>query len=204
MIVGQSIKGEIELPSPYNLIHVLPPDMHGWFRGINKDYLTYFINHYNPRTIVELGSWLGASCLHMAEVSSPHTRIYAVDNWTAEGDMAIQGDSSVRAKIPILYQQFLSNVIARGFTEKIIPVRMDTKEAATALNITADLIYVDASHDEENVYTDIMAWYSKLNPGGIMCGDDYDCEAVERAVLRASQHCNAQVQGHGSFWYFFK
>ena len=38
----------------------------------------------------------------------------------------------------------------------VVPVCVDTLEAARALDVMPQLIYVDASHEEEDVYNDIM------------------------------------------------
>ena len=37
----------------------------------------------------------------------------------------------------------------------------------------AELIYIDASHDEYHVYGDLVHYWQLLRPGGIMFGDDY-------------------------------
>jgi predicted O-methyltransferase YrrM len=39
--------------------------------------------------------------------------------------------------------------------------------------IQADLIYIDASHDEDDVYADLTHYWKLLRPGGIMLGDDW-------------------------------
>lgn len=192
------------LPVPYNSIDVLPLDMHGWFADVNRRYLEHFIKTYNPQIIVELGSWLGKSCIFMGKISSATARVYAVDNWTAIDDASIQGDSVAKAKLATLYQQFLSNVIHNELTEKIVPIRMNTLQAAAEFEMAIDLIYVDASHDEQNVYNDIMAWYPKLKIGGIMCGDDYDAKSVQRAVKRANVILQCDLKHEASFWYWVK
>ena len=79
---------------------------------------------------------------------------------------------------------------------------MDTQEASRALNVMANLIYVDASHEEEDVYNDITQWYPHLAVGGIMCGDDWQCLAVQRAIKRAIKEIDQTVACDGNFWWF--
>lgn len=195
------------LPEPYKSIKVLRRDLHGWFRPENRKNLTYFIQKYNPQIVVELGSWLGLSTIHIASLMSPGSTLYAIDNWTAQGDVAIQSaiqsNNEIRTKIPTLYQQFLSNVIHHRLARRIVPIRMDTVEAAQALKIRPNLLYIDASHDEQSVFKDIMSWYPKLAPKGIICGDDWQYwPGVQRAVTKAAVILKRVIKSEGNFWYF--
>jgi len=45
-----------------------------------------------------------------------------------------------------------------------------------------DLIYIDGDHTFEGVSSDLSVWFSKIRPGGVFCGDDYDWDGVKRAV----------------------
>lgn len=45
-----------------------------------------------------------------------------------------------------------------------------------------DYIYIDGSHEYEDVVKDIAAWWNKLKPGGVIGGHDYDLPGVKRAV----------------------
>ena len=191
-----------EIQEPYKSIKVLPFDSHGWFRQGNQKNLNFLISKYKPKVIVELGTWLGSSAIFMASRLDEDGKLYSVDDWTASSDQSIQLDKSVHSKLPTLYQQFLSNVIHHNLTDKIIPVRMKTLEAAKALNIKADLIYVDASHDEESVFNDIMHWHPKLNPQGIMCGDDWYAPSVQKGVQKAARILKQRIKSEGNFWYF--
>jgi hypothetical protein len=98
------------------------------------------------------------------------------------------------------YRQFLSNVIHENLTDRIIPFRMNSTEAAEGLNIMADLIYIDAGHSEESVFNDIHAWSKHLNPNGILCGDDWGWPEVRRAVERGAILLEKQIYTKGNFW----
>jgi hypothetical protein len=80
---------------------------------------------------------------------------------------------------------------------------MESVEAAEALNVQADLIYIDAAHDTENVTKDILAWYPHLKENGFMCGDDWRWPSVQVAVTDCAQRLNKQVGCQGTFWWFY-
>ena len=152
----------------YEKIHVLPLDMHGWLCSENKKHLKKFITDKKIKIIVEVGVWLGKSAIYMASLLPDDGVLYAIDHW--EGQYYWQNPGKdIMDRMPTLYQQFLSNVIHNGLKKKIIPIKLSSLEAAEELRIKADLIYIDASHTEIDVFNDVIAWSKKLNENGIMC-----------------------------------
>ena len=125
--------------------------------------------------------------------------MYAVDTW--KGTL-IEESTQKDPRIPMLYQIFLSNVKHAKLTHKIVPIRMDSLEAARSINVKADLIYIDASHDTLSVYNDIMAWIPHLLEGGIMTGDDWASSAVQTGVILAAKKLNKKVHGQDNFWWY--
>lgn len=188
-----------EVPEPYCSIRDLPFDGHGWF--LNSVQMESCLNEREIKTVIEVGSWLGTSTRFLAEKIPPTAKVYAVDTWAGSPNEAEQLKDP---RMPYLYQLFLSNVKHANLAHKIIPVRMNSLEASRALNVKADLIYIDASHDEESVYQDILAWSEHLASGGIMTGDDWACDAVRRGVVRAAAKLNKTIHGEGNFWRFIE
>lgn len=184
-----------EIPEPYNSIHTLPFDGHGWFLDVNARHLKEFIQQINPKTVVEVGSWLGSSTRFIASNMQEQGILYAVDTWN--GSVEHEGDP----RLSSLYQQFLSNVIHTGLTDKIIPVRMTSLEAAKALNIQADLIYLDGAHDTDSVREDILHWHPHLNEGGIFCGDDWGWQSVQVGVIQAAVKLGKGLYFDDNFWW---
>ena len=37
-----------------------------------------------------------------------------------------------------------------------------------------DFVFIDADHSYDGCHADIEAWASKVRPGGLLCGHDYD------------------------------
>ena len=50
--------------------------------------------------------------------------------------------------------------------------------------IKAEMIYIDASHEEEDVYQDLREYWDLLRDGGVIFGDDYTWDGVRLAVDR--------------------
>lgn len=186
-----------EMPEPYRSIADLPFDDHGWFP--NGDQLKAIIESKSPQTVIEIGSWLGLSTRFIASHLSKDGKVYAVDTWKGSPREAVH---MIDPRLPYLYQLFLSNVKHANLTEKIIPVRMDSVEASIALNIKADLIYIDGSHDTYSVINDIMNWHPRLNKGGIMCGDDWRAKTVRGAVEKCGEYLKQKVLATDNFWWY--
>ncbi len=193
------------MPEPYRSIKMLPFELqHDWFSRENKVMLQKIIEEKRPRIIIEVGSWLGDSAIFMAKLMPEDGKLYAVDHWL--GSFNHQKDHPVTPKLKTLYQQFLSNVIHSGLTHKIVPIKMSSLEAARMLAVEADLIYVDGSHLEDDVFRDIVAWHPMLAPGGIICGDDWnwvdgDDFPTRRGIKKAAQYLGKQIKVYGTFWH---
>ena len=188
-------------PQVYEDVKLLPFDPHGWY-----PHETIFEEIFQEREIkyvIEVGSWLGWSTRHLASLVQEDGAVFAVDHW--KGSEEHFREERTRNLIPILYNQFLSNVIHCGLTGQIIPVRMDSLAAAELLKkltVQIDLVYIDAAHDYNSVYADLCAWYPYVKNHGILCGDDWNIGDLQRAVIRFSQENNLIIYQNGGFWRF--
>jgi predicted O-methyltransferase YrrM len=185
---------KVHAVEPYDSINDLPFDSHGWF--CNGTKLEKIINEKQPQIVIEVGSWLGLSTRFIAKNVPEGAKVYAVDTWRGSQESVHLLDP----RLPYLYQLFLSNVKHAGLTEKIIPIRMDSLEAAKALNVQADLIYIDASHDTASVVADIMHWYPHLKEDGVMCGDDWLWDSVRAAVQSSAPRLGKKIYSEENFW----
>ena len=79
---------------------------------------------------------------------------------------------------------------------------MNSVEASKALNVKADLIYIDGAHDTFSVTNDILSWYPHLEEGGIMCGDDWWWDSVRVAVVECAKQFGKKVNYVGNFWWY--
>lgn len=130
-------------------------------------------------TVVELGSFLGRStCVIVSAMFLlPNAgRFYAVDRWlkTQEvnpGENLGKEDYSRGAEY---MADFIKNMQQAGIIHFIQPIRLLTKQAARIFDdASIDMIFHDASHDEESVYQDAITWIPKLKSGGAWVHHDF-------------------------------
>lgn len=200
-----------DIKSIYSGIQHLPlqVDLQGWnshgpiFEGV--------ISRVQPKVIIEVGSWKGASAIHMARLAS-EAIIYCCDVWIDPIGVGLgefpRTQIPPRWNAPTFYFQFLFNVLASGCNDRIIPVRGLTVPIAACLGawgVQADMIYLDASHDELSVAQDLVAYWPLLRKGGILFGDDYSNHpGVKRAVQKFARGrtINEWQAAEGSQWSF--
>lgn len=142
----------------------------GWFTPNNIVLLNKYLKNKcgsKECVVLELGVWLGMSSRLIASQISAKSKLICVDWW--------KGDSSIgtRTDEDELYNRYIDNVW--NYKDKIIPVRMDGREALKYLHgmkVKVDLIYLDMGHSYKEVYGDLVE-IMKYYPDVIMVGDDY-------------------------------
>jgi glycosyltransferase involved in cell wall biosynthesis len=131
---------------------------------------------------VEIGSWKGMSSAFLAvEIANSNKDIdfYCVDTWEGSVEHEQYGiDTSS------LYDTFLDNMSPLQKYYKAI--RAQSLQAVKQFeDKSLDFIFIDASHEYEDVREDIIAWIPKLKEGGVIAGHDYinnDFPGVKKAV----------------------
>ena len=136
----------------------------GWF-GFEKFYNE--LEFFDGMHIVEIGCWKGksSSCMAVNIINSgKQVKFDCVDTWQGSEEHGEQG--------PELFEEFKKNM--EPVKEYYTPKQMTSLEAAELYEDgSLDMVWIDASHDYENVKADILAWKSKVKIGGIFGGDDY-------------------------------
>jgi Methyltransferase domain len=184
----------------YQEVNLLPFYCKGW--SIHEKIFGELFKNHQFKTVVEVGVFHGKWTLFISDKISEDGIIYAVDHWQGSSEHKVPGSPDL-ALLPTLHQQFLSNVIYQNATDKIVPVKMDSLSAAKTfhqLGIQADLIYIDASHEYENVIKDLQAWFPILNKGGLLCGDDWHWGGVRQAVIEFGNSKGLKIYDEGNFW----
>jgi predicted O-methyltransferase YrrM len=118
---------------------------------------------------IEVGSWKGKSSSYMAvEIanSGKNIEFMCVDTW--EGSVEHQGYEDLKN----LYDIFKSNM--KPVEDYYTAIRAKSLDAVNLFaDNSLDFVFIDASHEYEDVKNDILAWYPKVRNGGILAGHDY-------------------------------
>ena len=226
------IKKIISMPSLANkILH----DIHDVSIYENFDYQSYtsdlsggevlpifkeLIDHLKPKVVVEVGSWKGRTATHMASLLKQQNLdavVICVDTWLGglehftrfKNHLAWGLNKYKKHGYPNLYYQFLSNVMQAEMEDYIVPLPTTSNIGAKWLklnNIKPDLVFIDASHEEDDVYQDLNNYWDLLAEGGFMFGDDWHPQwhGVISAIKRFAKERNLPARINNDIWLFEK
>ena len=181
--------------------------IHGWFTF--PQLYKQIINHYPDGShFVEVGVWKGKSASFMAvEIvnSGKNIKFDCVDTWLGSEEHTNPDSGFFEENLVNnenwLYEHFLNNI--EPVKHIITPVRKSSLEAAPLYEDNSlDFVFIDASHDYDNVLKDIKAWYPKVKPDiGVIAGHDYSwCDDVKKAVHHFFDCLDIKIQEGEGCW----
>ncbi|CAI9278976.1 unnamed protein product [Lactuca saligna] len=198
-----------DFPQPHIKPLLRQKRINGW--GSTGAVFKNLIHKVRPKTIIELGTFLGASAIHMAELTRElglDTQILCLDDFRGWAGLPnqFQDIKMVNGDTMLMYQ-FMQNVVQVNATEAIIFLPFSTASTLEKLcewGVFGDLIEVDAGHDFHSAWSDINRAYKLLRPGGVIFGHDYftalDNRGVRRAVNMFARVNGLQVKADGQHW----
>jgi hypothetical protein len=186
-------------------LSALEVDLQGW--NSKHPIFHKVFEASRARLVIEVGTWKGASLVHMHRVSRElglSTQFISVDTWLGSNteiwlDAALRPSLLLKHGYPRMFYQFLRNMQHAEILDDVFPLPMTSTSAAhllKRLGIQADAIYIDAGHHEEEVLLDLRLYSEVLRPGGILFGDDYheSWPGVMRAVDSFAAECGYTLQ----------
>ena len=153
-----------------------------------------------PQIVVEIGVWKGASVANMADEmrrQGINGVVIAVDTWL--GSSEHWWFDHLAPELPGLYHEFLTNIAKAGLIEYVVPLRLDSLNAARLMRlhqIQADVIHLDAGHDYGSVFGDLNEWWPLLKPGGLYLGDDYHVDGSHFLEVKVATDHFLTAAGH--------
>lgn len=167
----------------YDYLELLPEDIQGW--SSDDNLYEDLVSEYKPQVIVEIGTWKGYSAIKWAEGvknNNLNCKVYCIDTWLGASEFHTNfrdtKDRNLLMKngYPQIYYQFLSNVVHKKMQNLIVPIPNTSNIGFKILKyhkIVAQIVYIDGSHDYQDVKNDLNNYYSILDNNGVLICDDY-------------------------------
>ena len=196
----------------------------------NMTSLREFVVATKPKLFVEVGVFRGATSVAVAKMfdelteSTPQMAssfIISIDSWLMDLEFVWSGISKRKLKKSqrdhfyghrvaghqMMYFEFLTNVIKSSVSHRIVPLPSASSNAVytlLSLALCPDVVYLDASHANPDVYVDLVGLWLVLRPGGLIVCDDYNIPAVHQAVAAFVLYYAATIASHhesmGQYW----
>jgi hypothetical protein len=131
-------------------------------------------------------------------------RLYAVDpyqpDWTGtDGYSLSDGKPFGKQEYEELYLHALHRL--RKLQNPVDLMRMTSHEAFALVKEPLDIVFIDAKHTYENLYTDIFLWSKKVKKGGIIAGHDFDHPSYPGIRKAVEEHFNKWTVEDGYVWW---
>lgn len=176
-------------------------------QGWSDDFLWLYYNQVvkepqdKQSKFAEIGVWRGRSACYIGELiklSGKNIKLFAIDTWAGSDEQFHKDYISSIGGPDALYNEFKTNMTNAGLNEIVIPIRLKSVVAATTINDKSlDFIFIDGSHEYQDVKDDILAWLPKLAPNGEIWGHDADWHLVQQALNEIWPN---KWEKHGSCW----
>ncbi|XP_047316230.1 uncharacterized protein LOC124919906 [Impatiens glandulifera] len=191
-------------PPKHAIPLLTPAKINGW--DSNNVVFSNLMRKYRPKTIIEVGTFLGMSAIHMAELSHEiglDSQIICVDNFRAWPGLDIP---MINGDVLLMYQ-FMQNLVHKNVTESVLFLPYSTTAALDKMckmGIYGDMIEIDAAHDFHSAWSDLNRAYKVLARHGVIFGHDYfnkeDHYGVRRAVNLFARFKGLRVETDGMHW----
>ncbi|UJR32568.1 hypothetical protein I4U23_020029 [Adineta vaga] len=137
--------------------------------------------------------------------------LLCIDTWLGGLEHWIRDDFRQMMGIvygrPIVYEQFLANIIANNLTDHVIPYSTTSLLGARFLlekKLFPQIIYLDSAHLQGETYLELELYWTLLQTGGILIGDDWSWKAVRCDVLRFIDSNKLNVTVLSNTWFIKK
>ena len=154
----------------------------GWF-NYSETYDIIVDQIPEDGKIVEIGSFLGRSTHYLAtslvNAGKEDVKIYSVDTFEGSSEHA---NIKLPKDFSSIFRENLKFFIGRDMVRLCQGRSDDIGILEKFQEATVDYVLVDGAHEYDAVKEDIINWWPKLKPNGVMFGDDYSLASVSQAV----------------------
>lgn len=179
------------------------PHQKGDLDDCNLDLITKLVNHLQPKTIVELGTFRGRTTYNIA-INCPKAKIITVDISDIDTEVYSGIDMKYHQAENLVGRIFKSTVVEPQITQIIsdsltpeCQVMLDTKLKGQKI----DVAFIDAGHDYDSVrhnFEELIL--PRLAPNGVVLFDDYNRPL---SIMGVSHYLleKAYNDGYVFYWY---
>ncbi|MDC8756939.1 class I SAM-dependent methyltransferase [Janthinobacterium fluminis] len=138
-----------------------------------REQLPFLLNHLGLCGIaVEVGVEWGQFSDHILRYW--HGRLlYSVDPWSTQPLHLYNDLCNVPAQEQETRFRYASALLGSYGPRSSILRACSVQASQGFPNASIDCVYLDGNHAYQSVMADLANWYSKVRPGGLMCGHDY-------------------------------
>jgi MMP 1-O-methyltransferase len=166
--------------SDFAPVKELIKDVPGWLSDEEGEALYELARRCTGRgVIVEIGSWKGKStiCLGRGSRAGNGVRIFAVD-----------------PHADYRHGEFKENIERAGIADLVTPVKGLSQEVVEDFDEQIELLFVDGSHEEEDVRHDFDTWVPKVVEGGVVAFHDTTWHDGVRRVMAEKVYGSRQFK----------
>ena len=164
-------------------LRALIKDIPGWLTDEEGEALYEYAKQCTGRgVIVEIGSWKGKSttCLGLGSRAGANVPIYAVD-----------------PHADYRFGEFKENIERAGIADLVTPVASLSQQAASTFDQQIEFLFIDGSHEYEDVRDDFEQWVPKVVDGGVVAVHDTTLwsgpkRVVEERIYRSNDFKNVR------------
>jgi predicted O-methyltransferase YrrM len=128
-----------------------------------------------PRTanIVEIGSFKGRSTVSIA-LACVHTnrRVFSIDTFSGNNSDFVNGQNQISWSGSSFFAEFTSNIERCGVRDYVIPLIGLSTDIAKVWNAPIHFLFVDGSHEYEDVIADFESFCHHVVSGGLIAIHD--------------------------------
>ncbi|MCX7744995.1 MAG: class I SAM-dependent methyltransferase [Flavobacteriales bacterium] len=168
----------------FNQVYPLIDQIPGFLKSPKQEQWFFKAARHAPpeAVIVEIGSFMGRSTASFAfgcMGSSKH--VYAIDLFEGDNYMYGSGD---------FLKTFNENIKACGLEQFVTPIKQNSLQAASTWSKPIDILFIDGSHEYEDVKADFYGFYPHVKKGGIVA--IHDIKGKWEGVIRFwKEVCNS-------------
>lgn len=151
-------------------------EIDGWLFDGEHEYLWELAARPCEGHVLEIGSWMGKSTCILAGAcidTAPETKVFCIDTFDMRGNPEQETIHRwVRGDAPGTFYDFMENAKKFEFYSHIVPITNQSETVLPALTEKFRMVFIDSTHDAQQLRTDVELCAPKITPGGILALHD--------------------------------